>query len=269
MVHRQMESLPIQPSEYRGRRLTVAGAGWRVNPPRAQAQRCGPRRPDRQPAGERTVPRAPHTPSGHRAGRPRVEHSHNVLRRRAGLTSPRNVLKSVRSPRSILPVRPSTPSFRPPISPKQQREPSASAGPPLSKARPDGVPHYLHIPDICYDVISIPNLPASRHSHVPFVWSPSPPLIVRCETRSLPAQLSEYQRPPTVAGAGPSSGGSDPRPDSDIAQPRTQIATRDQPDAGIDPGDLLTVRRVGPDAGTTTTFTGVARICVTRRPISP
>jgi len=128
MVHRHMESLPIQPSEYRGRRLTVAGAGWRVNPPRAQAQRCGPRRPDRQPAGERTVPRAPHTPSGHRAGRPRVEHSHNVLRRRAGLTSPRNVLKSVRSPRSILPVPPSTPPFRPPISPTQQREPSPSAG---------------------------------------------------------------------------------------------------------------------------------------------
>ena len=269
MVHRQMESLPIQPSEYRGRRLTVAGAGWRVNPPRAQAQRCGPRRPDRQPAGERTVPRAPHTPSGHRAGRPRVEHSHNVLRRRAGLTSPRNVLKSVRSPRSILPVRPSTPSFRPPISPKQQREPSASAGPPLSKARPDGVPHYLHIPDICYDVISIPNLPASRHSHVPFVWSPSPPLIVRCQTRSLPAQLSEYQRPPTGAGTGPSS-----RRTRSTSRRRYRSASH--PDShpgsagcGDRPGDLLIVRRVGPDAGTTTTFTGVARICVTGRPISP
>ena len=85
MVHRQMESLPIQPSAYRGRRLTVAGAGWRVNPPLSEAQRCRPRRPDRQSAGEGVALSAQHTLSGHRTGRRRVEHGHDVLRRRAGL----------------------------------------------------------------------------------------------------------------------------------------------------------------------------------------
>ena len=34
---------------------------------------------------------------------------------------------------------------------------------PLSKTRPDGAPPYLQTPDLRYDVISIPILPAVRH----------------------------------------------------------------------------------------------------------
>jgi len=147
---------------------------------RVGAEPCGAlRHPSRSPTicprvtGEaqlRSLPRARvRNPPGDLAGPTRTKatqtRAHHALRH-----SPRRGLALA-----------SSSSFPTPIPTTQRREPGPSAGPPLSKTRPDGVPHYLQTPDVCCYVTSILILPAARHPQRNFrVKHPLMPPLSTC-----------------------------------------------------------------------------------------